>query len=93
MAAGRTSTVKGLPTMAESGIFWDQLLQLIDEGRVVPIVGQDLLTILDDGGRGLLYPYLAERLAEYLHIPTDKLPEGGELNEVACRFLAQGGLV
>jgi hypothetical protein len=79
--------------MAESSIFWDQLLQLIDEGKVVPVVGQDLLRLDETTGSRLLYPYLAERLAEYFDIPTDNLPDGNELNEVACRHLAQGNLI
>jgi TIR domain/SIR2-like domain len=79
--------------MPESSIFWDQLLQLIDEGRVVPVVGQDLLKLDEKSGSKLLYPYLAERLAEYFDISSDDLPEGGELNEVACRYLAQGSQI
>ena len=51
--------------MSESTIFWDQLLQLIDEGRVIPVVGQDLLKLDESSGSQLLYPYLANRLAEY----------------------------
>jgi len=79
--------------MSESTIFWDQLLQLIDEGRVIPVVGQDLLKLDESGGSQLLYPYLANRLAEYLGISIDQLPDGGELNAVACRYLAQGNPV
>jgi hypothetical protein len=73
-----------------SDLFWDQLLQFIEEGRVVPIVGQDLLTVETDGGPALLYPDLAGKLARYLDVPADDLPRAGALNEVACRFLAQG---
>jgi len=79
--------------IAEGSIFWDTLLQLIDEGEVVPVIGQDLLTVPESTGHKLLYPYLATRLAEYLGIPADNLPVDGELNEVACRFLAQGNQV
>ena len=67
----------------EPSIFWDQLIQLIEEGKVVPVVGQDLLTIPESNGRKLLYPFLAEKLAVYLKVSTDDLPEGAELNEVA----------
>jgi hypothetical protein len=74
-------------------IFWDQLIELIDEGRVVPVVGKDLLRIPDKDQNALLYPYLAERLARYLDVSSDGLPDGGELNEVAGRYLAQGGVV
>src|SRR5207248_1864825 len=33
------------------------------------------------------------QLAKYLDLPADNLPEGGELNEVACRYLSTGGMV
>ncbi len=76
--------------MGEFSIFWDQVIQLIDEGRIVPIVGQDLVTVPSSTGHTLLYPFLAERLARYLRVNADGLPEGAELNEVACRYLSKG---
>jgi len=76
-------------SITESSIFWDQLIELIEEGRVVPVVGPGLLTVPNAGGRQLLYPYLAERLAGYLGVPAGDLPKGSELNDVACRYLAQ----
>jgi hypothetical protein len=79
------------PEMTESPRFWDLLLELVDEQRVVPIIGQDLLTLTVDGRPALLLPYLAARLAEYLHLPDAPLPPSGALHEVACRFLAAGG--
>lgn len=57
---------------------------------VVPVVGQDLLTVPETTGHKLLYPFLAERLATYLKVSSDDLPEGAELNEVACRYLSKG---
>jgi hypothetical protein len=74
-----------------SDLFWDQLLQFVEEGRVVPIVGQDLLTVDLDGRQGLLYSFLAERLAAYLDVSAEGLPSVGALHEVAWRYLAQGG--
>jgi hypothetical protein len=79
--------------IAESNAFWDTLIQLIEEGKVVPVVGQDLLKIDGPGGPKFLYAYLADQLADYLGVPTDNLPLGAELNSVACRFLAQGNQV
>ncbi|HEX7186292.1 MAG TPA: toll/interleukin-1 receptor domain-containing protein [Thermoanaerobaculia bacterium] len=73
--------------------FWDQLLQFIEEGRVVPIVGPDLLVADVEGRSVLLYSFLAERLAEYLEVPGGDLPAAGALHEVACRFLSQGGQI
>jgi hypothetical protein len=66
------------------------LIQLIEEGRLVPVVGQDLLTVPESTGHKLLYPFLASKLAEYLEVSTDDLPAGSELNEVACRYLKEG---
>lgn len=71
--------------------FWDKLIQSIEERRVVPILGQDLLTLRVDGREALAYAHLAERLAEYLEVPGGDLPRGGELNAVACRFLEDTG--
>lgn len=65
------------------------MIQLIEEGRLVPVVGQDLLTVPESTGHKLLYPFLASKLAEYLEVNTDDLPEGTELNEVACRYLKE----
>jgi len=83
------------PPGIEGPRFWDQLLQFIEEGRVVPVIGQDLLRVpvegATDGTTMLLSVWLAERLAEYLEVPGEDLPERGPLNEVASRFLAQGG--
>jgi hypothetical protein len=79
------------PSGLEGPRFWDQLLQLIEEGRVVPVIGQDLLQIEVDGRTRPLYLWLAERLAEYLEVPAADLPENGALHEVASRFLEQGG--
>ena len=76
--------------MADSSIFWDQLIQLIEEEKVVPVVGQDLLTMPESTGHTLLYAFLAARLAKFLGVPANDLPEGAELNEVACRYLSKG---
>ena len=70
--------------------FWDQLLQLIAEKHVVPVVGRDLLTVRYQDSDVLLYPLIARRLADYLGISGDNLPEGDELNTVACRYIGKG---
>jgi TIR domain/SIR2-like domain len=74
-------------------MFWDNLLQLIDEGQVIPVVGRDLLIVSDADGSKLLYPYLAEKLAIALEVSPENLPDGEELNEVACRFISAGNRV
>ena len=67
---------------------WDQLLQFIDEGRVIPVIGPELLLLDIDGKTTLLYAYLAERLAQRLQLTLQ--PED-TLNAVVCRYLAQDG--
>ena len=42
--------------------FWDDLLAFIEEGRVVPVVGPELLTVKVDGHEVPLYQALAEQL-------------------------------
>jgi hypothetical protein len=65
---------------------WDQLLQFIDEGRVIPVIGPELLRVEIDGQNTLLYHYLAGQLAQRLHLT----PESEDtLNSVTCRYLAQ----
>jgi len=80
-------------SISESPIFWEGLIQLIEEGQVIPVVGRDLLVASDSGGPKLLYPYLAEKLAASLGVSSDDLPQGEELNEVACRYIAGGNRI
>ena len=81
------------PPSGESPRFWDQLLQFIEAGLVVPIVGPDLLVASVDGKLVSLYAFLAERLAEYLEVPGEGLPATGALHEVACRYLSRNGQI
>lgn len=67
---------------------WDQLIELIDDNRVVPVVSKELLTYDDGNGGGLLYPYFAQQLAHQLGVSTEGLTRGSEINDVACRYLA-----
>jgi hypothetical protein len=70
---------------------WDDLLSFIEERRVIPIVGPELLQIETPAGRKLLYDWLAERLATKLNIDTSDLPTPYTLNDVVCLFLAARG--
>lgn len=69
--------------------FWEDLLTLIDEGRVIPVVGAGVITRGDD--QSLLYPWLARRLAERLDVPKDHLPPNPDLNAVATAHLLNQG--
>jgi hypothetical protein len=61
--------------------FWDDLLPLIEDGQVVPIVGRDLLEM---GPDKLFHRMVAEELATELQIPKDRLPPDFETNDVVC---------
>jgi hypothetical protein len=70
---------------------WDDLLNFIEEKRVIPIVGPELLQIETAGGPRLLYDWLAERLAARLNVDTAALPRPFTLNDVVCWFLSARG--
>jgi hypothetical protein len=70
---------------------WDDLLNYIEERRVIPIIGPDLLRVQTDRGLRPLYEYLAERLAAKLSVDTGVLPKPLTLNDVVCAYLGQRG--
>ncbi len=70
---------------------WDDLLNYIEERRVIPIIGPDLLRVQTDRGLRPLYEWLAEKLAARLSVDTVGLPQPLTLNDVMCCFLGQHG--
>jgi len=70
---------------------WDDLLSFIEERRVIPIVGPELLQVATDRGPRLLYDWLAEKLAVRLSVDVACLPQPYTLNDVVCWFLAARG--
>ena len=78
-----------LPRLDEDA--WEALLDFIEERRVIPIVGPELLKVETDAGPRLLYDWLAEKLAAKLGVDTARLPQPYTLNDVVCWFLAAQG--
>ena len=70
---------------------WDDLLNFIEERRVIPIIGPELLKVETESGPRLLYDWLAEKLASKLNVDTSELPRPYTLNDVVCWFLAARG--
>jgi hypothetical protein len=70
---------------------WDDLLNYIEEHRVIPIIGPDLLRVQTDTGLRPLYVWLAEKLAVRLAVDTAALPQPLTLNDVMCSYLGQRG--
>jgi hypothetical protein len=70
---------------------WDDLLNYIEERRVIPIIGPDLLRVQTDTGLRPLYEWLAEKLAVRLSVDVVGLPRPLTLNDVLCCYLGQRG--
>ena len=70
---------------------WDDLLNYIEEHRVIPIIGPELLRVQTDSGLRPLYGWLAEKLAARLAVDTTELPQPTALNDVVCCYLGQRG--
>ncbi len=70
---------------------WDDLLNYIEERRVIPIIGPDLLRVQTDAGVRPLYEWLAEKLAAKLSVDIVGLPQPLTLNDVMCCYLGQRG--
>ena len=74
----------------EEGL-WEELLAYIEEQRVIPIVGPDLLNVEVDGSRILLDRYIAKHLARKLSLPANLLSAEPSLNEIVSHFLRRNG--
>ncbi len=87
-----TSTARlTLPDASLDEDAWEDLLTFIEERRVIPIVGPELLMVATEERPRLLYDWMAERLAGKLNLDTRELPEAYTLNDVVCLFLANRG--
>jgi hypothetical protein len=70
---------------------WDDLLNFIEERRVIPIIGPELLRVQTDRGPRLLQEWLAEKLAARLSVDLSEVPGPPNLNDVVCCYLGQRG--
>ncbi len=66
---------------------WDDLLDYIQDGKVVPVVGDELIQADYEGRRVSLQRVLAERLAEREKLVVEWTPHS-ELNDAVCVYLA-----
>jgi hypothetical protein len=70
---------------------WEDLLNYIEEKRVIPIVGPELLKVETETGPRLLLEWLAEKLAVRLNVDVGPLAKPLLLNDVVCAYLASHG--
>ncbi|PYM70907.1 MAG: hypothetical protein DME10_18160, partial [Candidatus Rokuibacteriota bacterium] len=67
-----------------------RLLAFIDERRVIPIVGPDLLRIEVDGVPTTFDHYVAKQLAGRMSVPAERLPADPSLNDVVSEYVSMG---
>lgn len=70
--------------------FWDELVEFIRAGSVVPIVGPELLVVRGESGPALYFDVVADRLADKLKLDRSA-PGRNRLNDVVARHLARNG--
>ncbi len=70
---------------------WEDLLNFVEEKRVIPIVGPELLQVDTDAGPRLLLEWLAEKLAARLGVDPAPLNQPLALNDVVCAYLTARG--
>ncbi len=88
MSNGSAATVP-MSTLDDDA--WEDLLSFIEERRVIPIVGPELLLVSTERGPRLLLDWVAEKLASRLNVNVADLPRDYTLNDVVCWFLAARG--
>ncbi|HEY1091249.1 MAG TPA: hypothetical protein VGE47_09165, partial [Burkholderiaceae bacterium] len=70
---------------------WDDLLSFIEERRVIPIIGPELLEVSTETGPRLLYDWLAEKLAAKLGVQMAEVPQPWSLDDVVNLYIAGRG--
>jgi hypothetical protein len=80
------------PVTPLQDFFWDDILEFIEERKVIPIIGAELLNVPDGtGGEIPLQRLLAMKLAERLRLPAADCQGDDALHQVVCRYLQGGG--
>jgi hypothetical protein len=84
------------PTLAcDAGAFdndaWEDVLNFVEEKRVIPIVGPELVTVQTEAGTQNLYEWLARTLAARLGMMEAGQTRAVTLNDVIVRHLANRG--
>jgi len=70
---------------------WEDLLSFIEEKRVIPIIGPELLEVPTETGPRLLYDWLAEKLAARLSVDMNEVPQPWSLDDVVNLYVAGRG--
>lgn len=69
---------------------WEDLLLFVEEGKVIPVIGPELVAV-EEGGESIpLYHWLARALAERIDLPFSDLPDPFDLNDVVAQSIRRG---
>jgi hypothetical protein len=71
-------------------VFWEHLLLSVEEGKVIPVIGPELVTVEEDGTSLPLYHWLARKLAERIDLSCSDLPDPFCLNDVVAQSIRNG---
>jgi len=84
--AGDGLSRSDLPTVVApmTEFVWDELLGAIEEKKVVPILGKDLLMVRTASGLRSYYEMVAEVLAKELKVDLKQFPRAPDVNDVVC---------
>jgi len=74
--------------MSDATFPWDDLLDYIQDGKVMPVVGHELVEADYQGRRVSLQRLVAERVAEREHLQVE-WTRHFELNDAVCAYLSQ----
>lgn len=69
---------------ADKEYFWERLLQAIESGKVVPMIGREALEVTTADGPCTYEHLVARQLALAYKVDVGELPQGFDLNDVVC---------
>jgi hypothetical protein len=67
-------------------LFWDDLLLYLEQKQVIPIIGQDLLSVEVEGRSVNAYRLMAECFAKELKVSPELLPQDFTLSQVIAAY-------
>lgn len=71
----------------KSNIDWVDLLDLVEDGELVPVLGKELLLVKTDDGERLLESVIVESLISSFRLSPEDFPKDCSLNEFSVHYL------
>jgi TIR domain-containing protein/SIR2-like protein len=83
--------LKNHPTIKIKSHHWNQFLNEIEAGRLLPVIGQELLKTDINGNEMMFYEYISQEVMKKLEIETSDNKSPNSLAEVAYHYRHQHG--